>query len=76
MKNLIIMFAFWSCGTANQNGTTEDSITVKVADHFDIKLPAVMGTGPVPATLKAWIDQIARADVRAWHASLSKPFWQ
>lgn len=45
MKNLIILFAFWSCGTANQNGTIEDTITVKVADHFDIRLPTVLGTG-------------------------------
>ncbi len=45
MKNLIILFAFWSCGTANQNGTIEDTITVKVSNHFDIRLPTVLGTG-------------------------------
>lgn len=39
------MFAFWSCGTTNQNGTSEDTITVKISNHFDIKLPAVLGTG-------------------------------
>lgn len=45
MKNLFVLLAFWSCGTANQNGTSEDTIKVKVSDHFDIKLPTLLGTG-------------------------------
>lgn len=40
-----MLFAFSTCGTTNQKGVIEDSITVKISNHFNIKLPAMLGTG-------------------------------
>ncbi|HQV07421.1 MAG: protease inhibitor I42 family protein [Chitinophagaceae bacterium] len=45
MKQLILLLAFYSCGTTSSNDSTQDSLVIKVGKQLDIKLEAVMGTG-------------------------------